>query len=231
LITMSQKLQENSLKTMRMDRENKDLRAQNDFFAEKVKTKDDTIAILEERVSKLEGEVHRIEETYREKTNEYQKRFLRIRFDQQEQQAKETKASLWKNKLVSGKRVDLLHEKISDAGSLTANDVRHLRDEELEKLSEKQQSNKFGSYEDNWTSHAMLEEKDRRIAEMVQKCADLKALLDQKSTEVDRLRRDDHQDLYLSNDDKYLKDAIEDQRIKIMATARREQSEVTQAAY
>lgn len=228
---MSQKLQENSLKTMRMDRENKDLRAQNDFFAEKVKTKDDTIAILEERVSKLEGEVHRIEETYREKTNEYQKRFLRIRFDQQEQQAKETKASLWKNKLVSGKRVDLLHEKISDAGSLTANDVRHLRDEELEKLSEKQQSNKFGSYEDNWTSHAMLEEKDRRIAEMVQKCADLKALLDQKSTEVDRLRRDDHQDLYLSNDDKYLKDAIEDQRIKIMATARREQSEVTQAAY
>lgn len=231
MITMSQKLQENSLKTMRMDRENKDLRAQNDFFAEKVKTKDDTIAILEERVSKLEGEVHRIEETYREKTNEYQKRFLRIRFDQQEQQAKETKASLWKNKLVSGKRVDLLHEKISDAGSLTANDVRHLRDEELEKLSEKQQSNKFGSYEDNWTSHAMLEEKDRRIAEMVQKCADLKALLDQKSTEVDRLRRDDHQDLYLSNDDKYLKDAIEDQRIKIMATARREQSEVTQAAY
>lgn len=47
--------------------------------------------ILEDKVSKLEGKVHRVEEEYRVKLNDYQKKFIKTRTDQVEQQYKETR--------------------------------------------------------------------------------------------------------------------------------------------
>lgn len=46
-----------------------------------VKTKDENMFKLEERASQLEGDVHRIQEEYREMDNRRQRQFFRTRFD------------------------------------------------------------------------------------------------------------------------------------------------------
>lgn len=51
------------------------------YLSRLVKNKDEAVFKLEEKASRFEGDVHRMQEEYREIDNQRQRKFLRTRFD------------------------------------------------------------------------------------------------------------------------------------------------------
>ena len=51
------------------------------YLSRLVKNKDEAVFKLEEKASRFEGDVHRMQEEYRELDNQRQRKFLRTRFD------------------------------------------------------------------------------------------------------------------------------------------------------
>ena len=78
---MSKKLQSDRLKKYQLKRQTQEQDERISYLSRLLKNKDESVFKLEEKAAKFEGEMHRIQEEYREKDNQRQRKFLRQRFD------------------------------------------------------------------------------------------------------------------------------------------------------
>lgn len=82
----------------------------------------------------------------------------------------------------------------------------------------------------DWATKQMLEEQTALNKKLQERLTEMAGMLNQRDSEVGRLRMWQEGDKYLS-EDIVLKDAIEDHRLKTLAVAEKEQKEISDAAY
>jgi lipase chaperone LimK len=78
---MSRKLQTDRAKWYKLKREHGDEKERADYLARLLKNKEEAMFKMEAKASKLEGDIHRIKEEYRQQDNDRQKKFFMKRFE------------------------------------------------------------------------------------------------------------------------------------------------------